>query len=412
MMELYPEKTLLLEKLKEGGFNVPDFIFISAECFETKNFGDLELFLARYRESFKVIARSAHPMERYFKGGTFDSIQTYADISGIVYARNHMISSARTSKRLSILRQQKFNRAPEIDLDLMGVIVMPYIEGVSVMAKMLGNHWEFGYSGSGMGQKVHRDPYITQTPHDRRLLQVSEEIQSYLGFRCEIEYIISIDGEIHGVQAKDISNIEILEAEENLRSIRLDGIRRIRRRRNYRERPIFVMDNKAFYIEIIGLCEDLLLGCSGQPPTIEDILGAVAGREQKMKDFALTHQRFAVLGLSIEVLEDLYQVANHYLDDDPPMQKRLSEALRHHGSMIDYFLSEADTLIARVKLRMNLCSHDAYGIDTVRTPIWSVFWRQERHDEVIREFRRLGFKTGDTVGIDVSADDIPTMFRV
>jgi hypothetical protein len=411
-MNIYPEKALLLEKLKEGGFNVPDFIFVSAESFQKKDFGDLERFLVRYKESFKVIARSGHPMERYFKGGTFDSIQTYSDIGGIVYARKHMIFSARTSKRLLILRQQKFNNMPEIDLDQMGVIVMPYIEGASVMGKMLGNHWEFGYSGGSMTQKVQREPYITQTPHDRRLLQVSEDIQSYLGFRCEIEYIISADGEIHVVQAKDISNIEVLEAEENLRSIRLDGIRRIRRRRNYRERPIFVMDNKTFYIEIIGMCEDLLLGCNGPPPTVEDILKAVAGYEQAMEDFALTHQRFAVLGLSIEVPEDLYQVANHYLDDDPGMQKRFSEALRHHGSMIDYFLSEADTLIARVKLRVNLCSHDAYGIDTVRTPIWSVFWRQERHDEVTREFMRLGFKTGDTVGIDVSADDIPTMFRV
>jgi len=408
----YPEKALLLEKLREGGFNVPDFIFVSAENFKTKDFGDLELFLSRYKESFKVIARSGHPMERYFKGGTFDSIQTYADIGGIVYARSHMISSAETSKYLSILRQQKFNNAPEINLDHMGVVVMPYIEGSSVMAKMLGNHWEFGYSGSSMLHKVQREPYITQTPHDRRLLQVSQDIQSYLGFRCEIEYIISTDGEIHVVQAKDISNIEILEAQENLRSIRLDGIRRIRRRRNYRERPIFVMDNKSFYIEIIGMCEDLVIGRSGPPPTIEDILEAVARRQQEMENFSLTHPRFAVLGLSIEVPEDLYQVANHYLDDDPGMQKRLSEALRRHGAMIDYFLSEADTLIARVKLRVNLCSHDAYGIDTVRTPIWSVFWRQERHDEVTRELKRLGFKTGDSVGIDVSVDDIPTMFRV
>jgi hypothetical protein len=407
----YPEKALLLERLKEGGFNVPDFIFVSAERFAAMDFGDLELFLARYKESFKVIARSGHPMERYFKGGTFDSIQTYADIGGIIYARHHMITSARTQKRLSVLRQQRFSNAPEIELDQMGVIVMPFIEGASVMAKMLGDHWEFGCSWNTT-LKVQREPFITQTPHDRRLLQVSQEIQSYLGFRCEIEYIISTDGEIHVVQAKDISNIEILEAEENLRSIRLDGVRRIRKRRNYRERPIFVMDNKTFYIQIIGMCEDLILGCSGVPPTVEDILGAVARGISEMEDFALTHQRFAVLGLSIEIPEDLYQVANHYLDDDPQMQKALSEALRRHGSMIDYFLSEADTLIARVKLRVNLCSHDAYGIDTVRTPIWSVFWRQDRHEQVIKEFRRLGFRTGDTIGIDIAADDVPTMFRV
>lgn len=407
----YPEKALLLERLTGGGFNMPPFIFVSSESFAAKDFGDLELFLARCRESFKVIARSAHPMERYFKGGTFDSIQTYADIGGIVYARNHMIASALTEKRLSILRQQKFSNAPDIDLDQMGVIVMPFIEGSSVMAKMLGDHWEFGYSGN-TNQKVQREPYVTQTPRDRRLLQVSEDVQAYLGFRCEIEYIISNDGDIHVVQAKDISNIETLEVQENLRSIRLDGVRRIRKRRNYRERSIFVMDNKEFYLEIIGMCEDLVLGCDGTPPSIDDIVNAVALEESGMEAFALTHHRFAVLGLSIEIPEDLHQVANHYLDDDPQMQKRLSEALRRHGSMIDYFLSEADTLAARVKLRVNLCSHDAYGIDTVRAPIWSVYWRQERHEDVIREFRLLGFKTGDTIGIDISADDVPTMFRV
>lgn len=411
MSGIYPEKALLLEKLKKGGFNVPDFIFVSAECFAEKDFDALEIFLARCGKSYKVIARSGHPMESYFKGGTFDSIQTYADIGGILYARNHMIDSARTGKRLSILRQQKFNNAPGIDLDQMGVIVMPFIEGASVMAKMLGDHWEFGYSGN-TNRKVQREPYITRTPHDRRLLQVSQDLQAYLGFRCEIEYIVSNDGDIHVVQAKDISDIEILEAQENLRSIRLDGVRRIRKRRNYRERPIFVMDNNGFYLEIIGMCEDLVMGGDGAAPSIDDIVRAVARGDREMEDFALTHQLFAVLGLSIEVSEELYQVANHYLDDDPQMQKRLSQQLRHHGSMVDYFLSEADTLIAKVKLRVNLCSHDAYGIDTVRTPIWSVYWRQDRHEQVIREMRRLGFKTGESVGIDISADDIPTMFRV
>jgi hypothetical protein len=62
-----------------------------------------------------VIARSAHPQERCFKGGTFDSLETYADVGGICYARNKMIKLARTSRHLTIARQQRFNHAPELD---------------------------------------------------------------------------------------------------------------------------------------------------------------------------------------------------------------------------------------------------------------------------------------------------------
>jgi hypothetical protein len=57
------------------------------------------------------------------------------------------------------------------------------------------------------------------------------------------------------VQAKDISNIEILELKESERSLKLDGVRRIRKQRNYRERPVFVMDNRVVYMDIIGICE-------------------------------------------------------------------------------------------------------------------------------------------------------------
>ena len=81
------------------------------------------------------------------------------------------------------------------------------------------------------------EPFITKTPHDTGLLEISKEIQEYLGFKCEIEYIVSGDGQIHVVQAKDISQIETLDEKEGERSVNLDGIRRIRKRRNYRERP-------------------------------------------------------------------------------------------------------------------------------------------------------------------------------
>ncbi len=404
-----PEKARLLEKLKEHGFKVPDFIFVPASKFEDKDFDALESFLENHRESYKVIARSAHPLESNFKGGTFDSLETYADIGGIQYARNKIIKIANTSKKLSILRQQRFDCAPEMVMDQMGVIVMPFINGSSVMVKMLLDSWEFGYSRNRTS-KVQTEPYITRVPHDRQLLKLSENIQKTLGFRCEIEYIISTDGDIYVVQAKDISNIETLEEKESERSIVLDGIRRIRKRRNYRERPVYVMDNKAFYVDIISRCEEIVHGHEDDA-YIDKIIDGVDAYQEELENFALQHQRFAILGFSIQDSSELYQIANHYLDDYPELQKKLSKALHAHLYKIDIFLAEADTLIAKRKFRVNLCSHDAYGIDTVRNPIWTVYWHVERHTQVVNEFLRLGFKTGDTIGIDIDAEGHPIVYR-
>ncbi|MBW2605158.1 MAG: hypothetical protein JRE28_12745 [Deltaproteobacteria bacterium] len=410
MKNKIPEKARLLEKLRKNGFEVPDFIYVPADQFKNEDFKQLELFLDHHRKSYKVIARSAHPLESKYKSGTFDSIETYADIGGIKYVRNRIIKAAETSKRLSIQRQLMFNHAPEIDMNEMGVIVMPFVNGSSAMAKMIGSDWEFGYCRNRT-HKVQSEPYITKVPHDRRLLKLSEDIQKALGFRCEIEYIISSDGEIHVVQAKDISNIETLEEKESERSVKLDGIRRIRKRRNYRERPVYVMNNKAFYINIISQCEDLVQECKGPKPDINDIIAGIKAYEKELESFALRHQRFAVLGLAIQDPSDLYQIANHYLDDSPELQKALSKALYKNLYKIDIFLAEADTLIAKNKFRINLCSHDAYGIDTVRNPLWSAYWHIGRHDEVVKEFLRLGFKTGDTIGIDIDAEGRPTVYR-
>jgi len=406
-----PEKARLLERLKKGKFNVPDFIYVPASDFKNEKFEALENFLRNHAEGFKVIARSAHPQEDFFKPGTFDSLETYADLAGIKYARKRIIDLATTSRKLAVLRQQKFNSAPEIDPNEMGIVVMPFIEGTSVMAKRLGNHWEFGYSRDRI-HKVQSEPYITNTPHDRKLLQMSEDIQEHLGFRCEIEYIVSGDGEIHVVQGKDISHIETLAEREEERSITLDGVRRIRKRRNYRERPIYVMDSRAYYLGIIDKCEDMVHGCEGPQPGIEDIIGMIESYEQELEEFALRHERFAVLGLSIRVPEELYQIANHYLEETSELQKRLSKVLHNDLYKRDYFLSEADTIIAKDKIRVNLGSHDAYGIATVRNPLWSVYWYIEKHDQIVNEFKRLGFKTGDTIGIDIGSEERPTVYRL
>jgi hypothetical protein len=407
-----PEKAELLENLRQGGFAVPDFIYVPARHFDSDELAELETFLEKHRSGFKVIARSAHPLEHRYKGGTFDSLETYADVGGIRYARNKIIKLAGTSRRLGIARQQHFAHAPELDLAQMGVIVMPFIDGSSVMAKMIGGNWEFGYCRDRI-HKVQSEPYITRTPHDRRLVQLSKDIQAHLGFRCEIEYIIAADGAIHVVQAKDISTIDTLEEAESQRSIRLDGIRRIRKRRNYRERPVYVMDNRSFYISVISHCEEMVgqVAAPGKPD-LERVIALIRAYEADFEAFALRHERYAVLGLTIQDPGDLYQIANHYLDDLPELQSELSRALHNNLYQIDIFLAEADTLIAKDKFRVNLCSHDAYGIDTVRNPLWTVYWSVDRHDSVVREFQRVGFTTGDTVGIDVDVDDTPTLYRL
>ena len=410
MQTAVPEKARVLDLIRKGGFEVPDFIFVPAADFATENFEALEKFLTTHRESFKVIARSAHPHEEFFKGGTFDSLETYADLSGIKYARKRMITFAKTAKQLSIRRQQKFNGAPEIDPEEMGVIVMPFIYGSSVMAKKLWDHWEFGYCRDRI-HKVQSEPYITRTPHDLNLLKISERIQDYLGFPCEIEYVISEDGKIYVVQAKDIGRIDILEQKEEERSVKLDGIRRIRKRRNYRERPVYVMDNKSFYLKVISKCEEIVFG-DAPTVSIDDVLQIILNYEQVLETFALRHERFCILGLSVHEPEELFQIANHYLEEYPEFQEKLSQALHNNLYRIDYFLTEADTLIAKNKIRVNLCGHDAYGIDTVRNPLWTVYWDTEKHDRVVKEIRRIGFKTGDSVGIHIDNNGRPVVIRL
>ena len=59
-----------------------------------------------------------------------------------------------------------------------------------------------------------------------------------------------------------------------------------------------------------------------------------------------------------------------------------------------------------------MCGHDAYGIDTVRNPLWSVYWHMDKHELTVKEFKRLGFKTGDTIGIEIDSDDKPIIYRL
>ena len=78
---------------------------------------------------------------------------------------------------------------------------------------------------------------------------------------------------------------------------------------------------------------------------MKDLFDIISDYQLNLERFALEYPRFCVLGLSIQEPEELYQIANHYLDDFPELQERLSRALHDNLYKIDYFLSETDTLI-------------------------------------------------------------------
>jgi hypothetical protein len=172
------------------------------------------------------------------------------------------------------------------------------------------------------------------------------------------------------------------------------------------------MDTNALYLNIIATCENIVFDNKPPDKVVEEVLEIMKSFQVELETFALRNERFAILGLSISKSEELYQIANHYLDDMPELQKKIAYELNQNLYHIDFFLSEADTLIAKDRFRINLCSHDAYGIDTVRYPMWNVFWHAEKHDFFTEEFKRLGFSTGDTIGIRINQDDIPTIYRL
>jgi hypothetical protein len=402
------EKARLLLRLREAGFQVPDMVVVAAADFRRRRFDSLQAFLKRHAEG-KLIVRSAHPLEARFKAGTFDSIETGADLTGVQYARNRMVKLGQTAKRLRIRRQQTFAQAPDIDIEDMDVIVMPFVEGQNVMARPVGERWEFGYCHGG-SRSLQNDPTITCVPHDTRLIRTSEAIQRFLGFPCEIEYVLSTGGDLMVVQARDIRGKPVPWGGDGEEGIRLDGVHRLRESRNYRERPLYVMDSDALYFRVIAICEEVVAGEAAGPIGVERLLAAIADHEGGMEAFALRHEHFAVLGLSIE-LSDLFQIAHHYLDDLPPLQDQVSKALYRHRAAVDYFLAEADTLIARMNLRFNLCSHSAYGIDTLRNPLWSVHWKPEREAAVVAAFRRMGLRTGERIAIEIDREGVPRVMR-
>ncbi|MEC7631567.1 MAG: hypothetical protein VX396_10425, partial [SAR324 cluster bacterium] len=109
---------------------------------------------------------------------------------------------------------------------------------------------------------------------------------------------------------------------------------------------------------------------------------------------------------------ELFHKASHCLDELPEYKARLTQVLLDNQYQIDYFLSEADTILTKDRLRLNLCTHAAYGVDSVRNPLWFIHWTLEHHDAVVNQFRKLGFKTEDMIGIEISPEERPMVYRL
>ena len=166
--------------------------------------------------------------------------------------------------------------------------------------------------------------YITLRPPDERLIELSETIQRQLGFRCEIEYILDHDGLIHVVQAHDISLIDLLEQNRFEQTLRLDGIRRLRKRSNYRERVIYVIDNPSIYDRIMAMSSELLKEQERVEEKFGEILKVIEEYEQELEQFSLKYQYYAVLGLKIRIPNELFHKASHCLDELPEYQAWLT----------------------------------------------------------------------------------------
>ena len=77
-----PEKAALLKRLESGGFNVPEFIYVSAEDFKNENFEDYDFqnWRKRWQEGLKTNNNSP---EKYIK--------LMRSVNPIVIPRNHKV---------------------------------------------------------------------------------------------------------------------------------------------------------------------------------------------------------------------------------------------------------------------------------------------------------------------------------
>jgi hypothetical protein len=284
-----PEKALHLEMLKKGRFNVPDFIYVPAEDFKNENFEKLRSFLKRHQESFKVIARSAHPLEEAFKPGTLIHWKPMRMWPGFNMPENGSSNGKIGQQTLHFEAAEIQPRAGTGSED-MGIIVMPFINGNGVMAKMLGNSWEFGYcrtvptrwKANRLSPKPPTTRVFWKSPRRFRNTSVSNA-KSNTSFPGMVKSTWS--------RPRIFLTLRPWMKKEDERSVHLDGIRRIRKRSNYRERPVFVMDNTAFYMDIIDRCENIVMANDPPESRIQDALEIIASQEAECEDFAMRYER-------------------------------------------------------------------------------------------------------------------------
>ena len=91
------------------------------------------------------------------------------------------------------------------------------------------------------------------------------------------------------VQARDISLIDLLEQNRFEQTLRLDGIRRLRKRSNYRERVIYAMDNPSIYERIMVMSSELLKDQERVEEKFGEILKVIEEYEQELEQFSLKY---------------------------------------------------------------------------------------------------------------------------
>ena len=63
-------------------------------------------------------------------------------------------------------------------------------------------------------------------------------------------------------------------------------------------------------------------------------------------------------------------------------------------------------------LRINMGSHDTRDRHRTRSTGWGFHYNVERHEAMVKAFKRPAFKTGDTMGLGVDGNHIPAICRL
>jgi len=423
------EKVANLLTLEEVDKSIPDRVFVSEKDFQDENFENLKKFLKKYPEG-GIYARTVHKLEDQLKGGTGKSIVFYENtIQEVHDVRKVIIDHLRYAKRLSILRQQKFNGlSQEFNPDDMGLLFMPYIKGWNIMAKYVNKEWEFGISGipengeefpprlftkksieemAVILQNLQRDLRRIVDPLIERCDRLTNHLYKKKGNdKYEYEFVYNSKAKvIYTVQARDISkiigNMKTMECGFDLSypSLDLADWQCVRNPARYRKRPVYIIDEK-----LVEGVEYL----SKANKHIEFLLQV----QEQFIDFALEHENLGVIALDASKSNDSVLSLNQKGIYDKELPRELIYSLGeygfttlHAGDLYAPLIDESDLLICPATPGKGADPHIVFGIDNLNVPFIAVKYFG-REDYLLRDFLRTNkINNGSLVGVDVSGSD-------